>query len=125
MSTMNAYLRRNYTPKEILDRVDVRTNSLVNRLVFDDGDSSMPVVRGVEVVDDRTGKVEILAAEQEVIVCGGAVGSPQLLQLSGIGDKRLLESLSIPVKVDLPDVGRNLEDHLDVYLQYKCRKPVS
>lgn len=61
----------------------------------------------------------------EVILSSGAINSPQLLQLSGIGDKNHLESLDIKVKNHLPGVGENLQDHLEVYVQYKCKKPVS
>ncbi len=61
----------------------------------------------------------------EVILSGGAFNSPQLLQLSGIGDADQLRTLDIPPVCDLPGVGRNLQDHLEVYVQYACREPVS
>ncbi|GEP39148.1 choline dehydrogenase [Nocardioides psychrotolerans] len=61
----------------------------------------------------------------EVILCGGAINSPQLLLLSGIGPKADLEQLGIPVVADLPGVGANLQDHLEVYLQYASKQPVS
>jgi choline dehydrogenase len=61
----------------------------------------------------------------EVICCGGAINTPQLLQLSGVGDARLLNSLGIDVIADLPGVGENLQDHLEVYIQYSCKEPVS
>lgn len=61
----------------------------------------------------------------EVIVCGGAFNSPQLLQLSGVGNANDLKKLEIPVVQDLPGVGENLQDHLEVYVQYSCKKPVS
>ncbi|MDP1068917.1 GMC family oxidoreductase N-terminal domain-containing protein, partial [Klebsiella pneumoniae] len=64
-------------------------------------------------------------ARKEVIVCSGAIGSPQLLQRSGVGPAPLLESLDIPVVHDLPGVGENLQDHLELYLQYACTQPVS
>ena len=60
----------------------------------------------------------------EVILCGGAIGSPQLLQLSGIGASSDLEALGIRI-VDLPGVGSNLQDHLEVYIQHECKQPVS
>ena len=93
-----------------------------------------PVVRGVVVVDQRTGaSEEILGGE--VILCAGSVGSPWLLQLSGVGDAKELEqnaktaknakNANETVRVHLPDVGKNLEDHLEYYLQYLCREPVS
>jgi choline dehydrogenase len=61
----------------------------------------------------------------EVIVCGGAFGSPQLLQLSGVGNAAELGQLGIPVVADLPGVGENLQDHLEVYVQYGSKLPVS
>ncbi|HVY23139.1 MAG TPA: choline dehydrogenase [Steroidobacteraceae bacterium] len=61
----------------------------------------------------------------EVMLCAGAIGSPQLLMLSGIGPAEHLHELSIPVIVDLPGVGGNLHDHLDVCTLYKCKMPVS
>jgi choline dehydrogenase len=61
----------------------------------------------------------------EVIVCSGAFGSPQLLQLSGVGNASELEELGIPVVADLPGVGENLQDHLEVYIQYGSKLPVS
>jgi choline dehydrogenase len=61
----------------------------------------------------------------EVIVCSGAFGSPQLLQLSGVGSASELSALGIPVVADLPGVGENLQDHLEVYIQYGSKLPVS
>lgn len=64
-------------------------------------------------------------AEREIIVCGGAIGSPQLLMLSGIGPADHLRSLGIAVRCDLPGVGANLQDHPAVPVAYECTKPVS
>ena len=61
----------------------------------------------------------------EVIVCAGAFGSPHLLQLSGVGDAASLSALGIPVVADLPGVGENMQDHLEVYVQYASKLPVS
>ncbi len=61
----------------------------------------------------------------EVILCGGAINSPQLLQLSGVGNAEELRRLHIDVVHDLPGVGENLQDHLEVYVQYRCPQPVS
>lgn len=61
----------------------------------------------------------------EIISCGGAINSPQLLQLSGVGNGSELSSLGINVVQDLPGVGENLQDHLELYVQYACKKPVS
>lgn len=64
-------------------------------------------------------------ALREVVVCSGAIASPQLLQRSGVGPAPLMRALDIPVVRDLPGVGRNLQDHLEMYIQYACLKPVS
>jgi choline dehydrogenase len=61
----------------------------------------------------------------EVILAGGAIASPQILQLSGVGPAALLEPLGVPVVHDLPGVGEHLQDHLEVYIQYKSKLPVS
>ena len=80
-------------------------------------------VVGVTYEDTHSRKHQ--AHGKEVILCSGAVSSPQLLQLSGIGPADHLQSLDIPVVHDLPGVGENLQDHLEVYVQYSCKKPVS
>src|SRR5207302_8418985 len=74
---------------------------------------------GVEVA----GKGVVRAGE--VILCGGAINSPQLLQLSGIGAAAELEPLGVPLVADLPGVGEHLQDHLEVYVQYASKQPVS
>lgn len=61
----------------------------------------------------------------EIISCGGAINSPQLLQLSGVGNGTELKELGIDVIHDLPGVGENLQDHLELYVQYQCKQPVS
>ena len=61
----------------------------------------------------------------EVILCGGAINSPQLLQLSGVGNAAELSALGVDVVHDLPGVGEHLQDHLEVYVQYACTQPVS
>ena len=61
----------------------------------------------------------------EVLLCGGAINSPQLLQLSGVGRGAELEALGVDVVDDLPAVGENLQDHLEVYIQYRSKQPVS
>ena len=64
-------------------------------------------------------------AAGEVLLCGGAINSPQLLQLSGVGAADELRSLGVDVVQDLPGVGENLQDHLEVYVQHSCTQPVS
>lgn len=70
-------------------------------------------------------EVAIARAEREVILCGGAVNSPQLMMISGIGPAEHLRSVGVDVKIDLPGVGRNLQDHPTIILQVACTKPVS
>ena len=77
---------------------------------------------GVEVT--IRGRRETLKAD-EIICCGGAINTPQLLQLSGIGPADFLRSMGIPVVQDLSGVGAALEDHAEVYVQYACTQPVS
>ncbi|PRO65879.1 choline dehydrogenase [Alkalicoccus urumqiensis] len=72
----------------------------------------------------RNGKMHTVKAG-EVILSGGAINSPKLLQLSGVGDAKHLRSLGIEPVVDLPGVGENLQDHLETYIQYGCPEPVS
>jgi choline dehydrogenase len=78
---------------------------------------------GVEFI--RNGSSLRRARAGEVIVCSGAFGSPQLLQLSGVGAADELRALGIDVVADLPGVGENMQDHLEVYVQYGSRLPVS
>ncbi|SHK15901.1 choline dehydrogenase [Pseudonocardia thermophila] len=80
-------------------------------------------VVGVEYL--RGGRLRRTVEAGEVILCGGAINSPQLLQLAGIGSASELEQLGIKVIADLPGVGENLQDHLEVYLQHACKQPVS
>jgi choline dehydrogenase len=71
------------------------------------------------------GERRTATAEREIILSGGAINSPQLLQLSGIGPAELLRRLGITVKHDLPGVGANLSDHPDIVVQHACKQPVS
>ncbi|AOB31505.1 choline dehydrogenase [Bordetella sp. H567] len=71
------------------------------------------------------GAVQELAARHEVLLSAGALNSPQLLQLSGIGPAGLLGELGIPVRADLPGVGENLQDHLQIRLIYRVSRPIT
>ncbi|RCW78847.1 GMC family oxidoreductase [Phyllobacterium bourgognense] len=95
--------------KPVLDRKNliVRTGIFVNRIVIDNGRAT-----GVEITEN--GNSSILRAEREVIVAAGAIGSPKLLMLSGIGDATHLKATGVKVIIDLPGVGQNLQDHMDV-----------
>jgi len=96
----------------------VETRVMVTKILFD-GNRAV----GVEVARGR-GRVEQIYAGQ-IICCGGAINSPQLLQLSGIGNATELEALGIEMVQDLPGVGENLQDHLEVYVQHICTQPIS
>jgi len=92
--------------------LQVITNAHVTSLEFEGN-----AVTGVQF---RTGgEVKRVAAAREVILAAGAIGSPQIMQLSGIGPGGLLQSLGIPVRLDAPGVGENLHDHLQIRMQYK------
>jgi choline dehydrogenase len=105
----------------VMDRpnLEVRTGAMVNRVVF-----SGHRARGVEYsAFGRRSARHVDAGE--VILCGGAINSPQLLQLSGVGNARELRTFGIDVVADVPGVGENLQDHLEVYIQYASKQPVS
>jgi len=78
---------------------------------------------GIEYSKD--GNTQQVRANKEVILSAGSVGSPQLLQLSGVGPKDVLEKAGVSLVHELPGVGENLQDHLEVYFQYYCKKPVT
>ncbi|MGW0201653.1 choline dehydrogenase [Nonomuraea sp. NPDC003201] len=109
LSAARAYLH----PVMKRPNLTVKTRVLVTKVVFD-GNRAV----GVEFDGGRV-------RAGEVILCGGAINSPQLLQLSGIGNADELRDLGIDVVHDLPGVGENLQDHLEVYIQHGCREPVS
>ncbi len=92
--------------------------AMVNRLLFDG-----TRVTGVEFVKGRGAPQQVTA--NEVILCGGSINTPQLMQLSGIGNRDELQALGIPVVHHLPGVGENLQDHLEVYIQHSCSQPVT
>ncbi|MGM0576037.1 MAG: choline dehydrogenase [Myxococcota bacterium] len=98
--------------------LEIRTGCLAHRVIFE-GDRAVGVAygRGLE-------RHEVFA-EREVILCGGAINSPHLLQLSGIGPADRLREVGVPVVADLPGVGENLQDHLEIYVQYRCTQPIS
>jgi choline dehydrogenase len=115
LSAARAYLH----PVADRPNLDIRTGAMVNRVRFD-GTRAV----GVEYTPwNRRGAVPVDAGE--VILCGGAINSPQLLQLSGVGNSEELRRMGIGVVADLPGVGENLQDHLEVYIQYACKQPVS
>ena len=113
LSAARAYLH----PVSKRPNLELRCRAMVTRVLFE---SDRAV--GVEVA--QRGKTERIAAG-ELILCGGAINSPQLLQLSGVGNSGELQALGVKPVRDLPGVGENLQDHLEVYVQYACKQPVS
>lgn len=81
-------------------------------------------VTGVDYLQQPRGTKSFVEAG-EVILCGGAFNSPQVLQLSGIGDPAALKAAGVTPRIDLPGVGQNLQDHLEVYIQHLSTQPVS
>jgi choline dehydrogenase len=75
------------------------------------------------IYKDRSGAMQTITARREIILSGGAINSPQLLMLSGIGDAGQLAGMGIPMVADLPGVGKNLQDHLQARLVYQCLEP--
>jgi choline dehydrogenase len=114
LSAARAYLH----PVMARPNLDVACRSFVTRIVFE-GKRAV----GVEYRRGNGSPRQVRAGE--VICCGGAINSPQLLQLSGVGNAAELAALGIDVVADLPGVGENLQDHLEVYVQYASKLPVS
>jgi choline dehydrogenase len=81
--------------------------------------------RAVGVIYQHRGREKTTHCEREVIVSAGPIGSPHLLQCSGIGPTDVLQEAGVHVKHDLPGVGENLQDHPEVYIQFKCKKPLT
>jgi len=98
--------------------LDLLSEAIAARIVIEKGR-----VKGVEII--RQGVRETVWAEREVILCGGTVNSPQLLMLSGVGPSAHLTSLGIPLVLDAPEVGRNLQNHPSYSLRYACSQPVT
>ena len=113
LSAARAYLH----PVKHRRNLKVITRALAHKVLFSGN-------RATGVQYEVRGKVRTVTA-REVILCGGAFNTPQLLQLSGIGDRSVLEPLGIPVVHHNPHVGQHMQDHLEVYVQHACSQPVS
>lgn len=115
-NTSWAYLR----PAIDRENLTVISTGRVTRVLIEGGRAV-----GVEVARGRGKPAETIRADSEVLVCAGAVQSPQVLQLSGIGDPEELKKHGIETKVALKEVGQNLQDHLDVSVIYNCPEPIT
>ncbi|WP_343559594.1 choline dehydrogenase [Kiloniella sp. b19] len=114
-STANAYL------KPSLNRPNLKlvTGALAKRILLE-GKKAV----GLEYLANGSTPKKVYA-NKEVILSAGSIGSPQLLQLSGIGPAEVLKKAGVEVVHDLPGVGRNLQDHLEVYFQFHCKQPIT
>jgi choline dehydrogenase len=113
-STAVAYLR----PARSRGNLAVETDAHATQIAFSGN-------RAVGVTYRQGGALRTAHARREVILAAGAVQSPQLLQLSGVGPGELLQRHGVPVVHDLPGVGENLQDHLQLRVIYKCTKPIT
>jgi choline dehydrogenase len=113
LSAARAYLH----PVMRRPNLRVRTRAFVTRILFEG--------RGVVGVEYAQGGSVHRARAGEVILCGGSINTPQLLQVSGVGDAEHLRSVGVDVVHHLPGVGQNLQDHLEVYVQHSSLQPVS
>ncbi len=112
MSASKAFLRPVLGRKNLT----VETNALVTSILFKD-----TIATGVTF--DQNGKSCRALAAKEVILAGGAINSPQLLQLSGIGDSALIKSFGLPVRMHNPHVGRNMQDHIGINYTWRMNVP--
>ncbi|WP_444886163.1 choline dehydrogenase [Microbulbifer sp. JMSA008] len=113
-STANAYLK----PAMQRPNLTVLTHATVHKVILEGK-------RAVGIKLERKGKILEFKAQQEVILSAGPIGSPHLLQLSGIGDPKTLAEAGIALQHELPGVGQNLQDHLEFYFQFRCNQPIS
>ncbi|MHC3750831.1 choline dehydrogenase [Stutzerimonas stutzeri] len=117
--------RRASTARGYLDQakerpnLTIHTNAVTDRVLFE-GKRAV----GVRYLRGRE-QPQVARARREVLLCGGAIASPQILQRSGVGPGALLKKLGVTLVHELPGVGQNLQDHLEMYLQFECLKPVS
>ena len=113
-STAVGYLRRARQRANLA----VVPHALARRLVFDGR-------RAIGIEYSQGGSTRIAHARGEIVLAGGAFNSPQLLQLSGLGPADLLKSHGIEIVADMPGVGSDLQDHLQVRMQYRCTEPIT
>ncbi|MBO6727787.1 MAG: GMC family oxidoreductase N-terminal domain-containing protein [Rhizobiaceae bacterium] len=112
-SAATAYLK----PIKARKNLQIIINAMVQKIEVEDGVASAVVYK------DRSGALQQVVSRREIILSAGAIGSPQILMLSGIGDGAQLRANGITVQHDLPGVGKNLQDHLQARLVFKCNEP--
>ncbi len=113
-STSRSYLR----PALKRPNLTVMKKTMVQEILFDGTRAT-----GVKFMQGKA--LKVAQASREVILSAGSIGSAQLLQLSGIGPAKVLKNAGIAVRHDLPGVGENLQDHLEVYFQHECKEPIT
>jgi len=113
-STGHAYLKK----AKKRPNLTVVKHALVTKVLFDDKTAT-----GVKC--DIRGDIKKFTANKEVILCAGSIGTPQLLQVSGVGPRDVLEAASIELIHESPGVGQNLQDHLEFNFQYRCKEPIT
>jgi choline dehydrogenase len=109
--------RAYYHPVKHRPNLELTSGAFVTKILFE-GKKAI----GVEYV--KRGKTHQVYAN-DIVLCGGAINSPALLQVSGVGDSEHLKKVGVDLVHHLPGVGENLQDHLEVYIQHSCKKPVS
>ena len=107
-------------PNENRENLDILTGMWVTRILFDDDNTAT----GIEYLADAFNRKSTISANKEVIISAGAINTPQLLMLSGIGPREHLEELNIDVRVDAPGVGSNLQDHPEAVIQFESKVPM-
>ncbi|PHM33482.1 choline dehydrogenase [Xenorhabdus innexi] len=118
--------RRSSTARGYLDQARQRANlTIITHALTDTITFKGKMAVGVAFYQGNNSELIQATAQKEVLLCAGAIASPQILQRSGIGPEEVLNEFSIPAVHILPGVGQNLQDHLEMYLQYECLKPVS
>ncbi|MDC9612836.1 choline dehydrogenase [Xenorhabdus khoisanae] len=118
--------RRASTARGYLDQARSRANlTIITHALTDTLEFAGKTAVGVNFYRGNSPALTQAKARKEVLLCAGAIASPQILQRSGIGPEEVLNEFSIPAVQILPGVGQNLQDHLEMYLQYECLKPVS
>ena len=114
-STSHTYLH----PVSDRKNLTIKTKLNVKKIIIENGKA-----KGVECTSSSNDTIKYFA-DEEVLLCAGSINSPQILMLSGIGPQKHLVEMDIQVKQSLEGVGQNLQDHLETYVQYECKKPVT